>query len=87
MSNASIKARVEGDMLLLTEDIKHCAAFSRSLETNIDALERLPYEIRQRGKQLALRILHKGWAAEEDLVVDIEPDILAVRQWLVEVPE
>lgn len=74
-------------MLLLAEDIRHCEAVSRSLETNIDALERLPYEMRHRGKQLALCILHKGWAAEEDMVVDIEPDILAVRQWLDEVPE
>jgi hypothetical protein len=74
-------------MLLLAEDTRHCEAVSRSLETNIDALERLPYKMRHRGKQLALSILHKGWAAEEDMVVDIEPDILAVCQWLDEVPE
>ncbi len=54
---------------------------------NVEALERLPSTVRTQGMNLALDILHKSYDLEEDLVVDLDPEIEDVQDWLSKVPE
>jgi len=87
MSNTSIKERIWSDLADLVESPDQCVAFSRAFEMNVEALERLPSTVRTQGINLALDILHKSYDLEENLVVDLDPEIEGVQDWLSKVPE
>ena len=54
---------------------------------NIEALEQLPSTVRTQGMNLALDILYKSYDLEEDLVMNLDPEIEGVQDWLNKVPE
>lgn len=87
MSNTSIKERIRSDLAALVESPYQCAAFSRAFEMNIEALEQLPSTVRTQGMNLALDILYKSYDLEEDLVMNLDPEIEGVQDWLNKVPE
>ena len=87
MSNTSIKERIWSDLAALVESPDQCVAFSYAFEINIEALERLPSTVRTQGMNLASDIFYKSYDLEEDLVVDLDPEIEGVQDWLSKVPE
>ncbi len=87
MSNASIKERISQDIDLLDADSSFCVTFSKHLEMNISALERMPYNLISAGDSLSRDVLQAGWAIGEDCSPVLAPVVAQLREWLANVPD